>query len=57
VATAHLSSNHLAFFHNWSKMLLFESETSKKEYSMSDIWCIGAKEREAKGQCLSNMKV
>ena len=24
---------------------------------MSDIWCIGAKEREAKGQCLSNMKV
>ncbi|CAH1801027.1 unnamed protein product [Owenia fusiformis] len=55
-ATKHLNDASLEYFALWCLMMSLESQQgTNKRSAPSEIWCKTAKEREAKGECMSNM--
>ena len=57
-ALKHLSQPHQQYFLKWSLMLRLEYEESVlRKRSLSDIWCVDPRIREASGTCLSHLLV
>lgn len=57
-AISHLSTSHLNYFLEWSKMLRLEwGESHSRSRSISDIWCVDPSDREAQGYCYSYLQV
>ncbi|KAK9500162.1 hypothetical protein O3M35_001475 [Rhynocoris fuscipes] len=54
-STKHLTGQHLDYIFHWLGLLSLEFQMSK--FSISRIWSFKPEEREAKGWCISNLKV
>lgn len=60
-AIAHLSPAHRRYFLDWSRMLRLEWEETRQRSrgsgTVSDIWCVDPRVRQAQGSCLSHLQV
>jgi DNA replication ATP-dependent helicase Dna2 len=55
--TSHLKQTHLDYFLLWNNLLSMEAECNKDSKEMKEIYTSEPSKREAKGRCITNVRV